>query len=93
GMVLPLSWTPTSASRLFPTMQGEILLEGLGPDLSQITFRGTYRPPFKDIGSSLDRTGLHRVAEATVKHFVDRLRTALLEHDLRDIAVNRAKIS
>lgn len=93
GMVLPLSWTPTSASGLFPTMQGEILLEALGPDLSQITFRGTYRPPFRDIGSALDRSGLHRIAEATVKHFVDRLRTAILERDVRDIAVNRAKIS
>ena len=45
----------------------------VGPELSQIAMRGTYSPPLGPLGRALDRAVLHRVAEASVKGFVDRV--------------------
>lgn len=75
---IPVSWTATGPTRLFPTMDGELIIVGVGPADTQIIFRGTYRPPLGGLGEALDRALLHRVAEATVKHFVDRIGTAVM---------------
>jgi hypothetical protein len=76
---VPLTWEATGASGLFPRMEGELILAPLGPGNTQISFRGTYKPPLGAVGEVLDRALLHRVAEATVKNFVDRVRHAIVD--------------
>lgn len=80
---LPLTWKP--ASQLFPALEGELEAAPLGRDLTQIGLSARYKPPFGIVGSTLDRMFLHRVAEATVQDFVQRVATAVengwrLEH-------------
>jgi hypothetical protein len=72
-MLLPIVWEATGTPGLFPRMEAEVVLAALGPALTQLSLRGSYRPPLGPIGRVVDRTLLHRVAEASVKGFVDRV--------------------
>ena len=79
---VPLSWWATGTPGLFPTMDADLVAAALGPDLTQITFRGTYKPPLGVVGQVLDRTLLHRLAESSVKDFVDRIISELEAHGI-----------
>lgn len=70
---LPLSWWATGTPFLFPTMDAELVLASMGPELTQVGFQGTYKPPIGPVGRVLDNMVFHRYAEASVKHFVDRV--------------------
>jgi len=72
-MLLPIVWEATGRPGLFPRMEAEVVLAALGPGLTQLSLRGTYQPPLGPIGRVVDRALLHRVAEASVKGFVDRV--------------------
>ena len=76
-MLLPIVWEATGTLGLFPRMEAEVVLAALGPVLTQLSLRGSYRPPLGPIGRVLDRALLHRVAEASVKGFVDRVARAI----------------
>jgi len=75
---IPLSWRVTSAGRLFPQLEGDIEVAALGPNRSQLSVDARYRPPLALVGRALDRALLHRVAEATIKDFVDRVAERML---------------
>jgi hypothetical protein len=68
---IPLAWEATGTPGLFPKLDADLIVATVGPDLSQIAMRGTYAPPLGPLGRALDRAVLHRVAEASVKSFVD----------------------
>jgi hypothetical protein len=74
---IPLTWEATGFSRLFPSMNADLTLARLGPRITQLAFSGVYDPPLGAFGEALDRRTLHRVAEATVKRFTDRLGSAV----------------
>jgi len=79
-MLLPIVWEATGTPGLFPRMEAEVVLAAIGPLLTQLSLRGSYRPPLGPIGRVLDRALLHRVAEASVKGFVDRIARSLQTH-------------
>jgi len=70
---VPFAWEATGTPGLFPKLDADLIVAGVGPELSQISMRGTYAPPLGPLGRALDRAVLHRVAEASVKSFVDRI--------------------
>lgn len=74
---LSISWTATGPTALFPRMDADLMIQPLGPDLTQLSFQGSYTPPFGVAGVLLDRWVLHRVAEASVKNLVDHVAKAL----------------
>jgi len=74
---LPVTWEAAGATSLFPEMSADMIFSAVGDDLTQVKFQGTYEPPLGSVGRLLDRAMLHRVAEASVKNFVDRIITAL----------------
>jgi hypothetical protein len=74
---LPMSWKATGPTRLFPSLEADLEVASLGPRRTQISISGRYRPPLGPLGRMLDRAMLHRVAEATVKDFLDCVGTAL----------------
>lgn len=86
---LPMSWTATGPTQLFPSLEADLEVASLGPSRTQISISGRYRPPLGPLGRMLDRAMLHRVAEATVKDFLDRLGTAL---DVRVRATARGRL-
>jgi hypothetical protein len=75
--LLPFTWRPTSGNGLLPDLDGDIELGPLGPGRTQLALSARYRPPLGTLGRAVDRVLLHRVAEATVKDFLDRLADAL----------------
>ncbi len=70
--ILPMSWTPAGLEGLFPSLDADIELGALGPTRTQLSISARYTPPLGAFGRVLDRAVLHRVAEATVKDFLDR---------------------
>jgi len=71
--LLPLTWRATGPERLFPLFEADVEIAALGPSRTQLSISARYRPPFGALGRALDRALLHRVAEATVKDFLDRV--------------------
>lgn len=74
---IPITWEATGTPGLFPKMEADLTIARVGPDLTQLALRGSYDPPLGAVGRVLNRTLLHRVAEASVKAFVDRIAAAL----------------
>ncbi len=72
-LAIPIVWEATGARALFPRLEGELLIAALSTNLTQLALRGSYVPPFKQVGRALDRVVLHRLAEASVKSFVERI--------------------
>ncbi|MEX0757375.1 MAG: hypothetical protein WD204_05450 [Acidimicrobiia bacterium] len=68
----PVRWRATGATHLFPHMDAELVLSPLG-ESTHVEFRGVYTPPMGPVGAILDRVALHRLAEATVRNFLERL--------------------
>jgi hypothetical protein len=74
---IPMSWIATSASALFPRMDAEVVVSPAHSSMTNLEFRGSYRPPLEGVGRLLDRIALHRIAESTVRNFLDRLVSAV----------------
>src|SRR4029453_15692434 len=62
---------------LLPRLDADIELGSLGEDRTQLAISARYRPPLGVVGRAVDRVLLHRVAEATLKDFLDRLGQAI----------------
>lgn len=71
--LLPMSWRATGPERLFPQLDADLEIAPLGPQRTQLSISARYRPPLGTLGRALDRAMLHRVAEATIKDFLDRV--------------------
>jgi hypothetical protein len=69
--LLPLRWRPEGLERLVPALDADLEIAGLGAGRTQLAVSASYRPPLGLVGRAMDRALLHRVAEATIKDFVD----------------------
>ena len=74
---LPVTWRATGPRGIFPSLEGELEVAALGRHLTQLGLSARYKPPFGLVGQYLDRALLHRVAEATIRDFVERVAVAL----------------
>jgi hypothetical protein len=77
GLVYPVHWIANGAASIFPELQADLVLSQLGMDRTTLTLDGTYDPPLGRVGRVLDRALLGRVAEATVRDWVDRVAEAV----------------
>ena len=71
--LLPMTWRAAGPERLFPQLDADLEIAALGPQRTQLAISARYRPPLGALGRVLDRALLHRVAEATIKDFLDRV--------------------
>ena len=78
--VLPMTWRAAGHAWLFPRLEADLEVAPLGVDRTQLSMSASYRPPMGTMGRALDRALLHRVAEATVKDFLDGV-GAQLSHE------------
>ena len=77
GFVVPLTWKATGLANFFPVLQGDLELAPLGSDHCRVTLSASYLPPFGDLGRTLDRALLHRVAQSTLRSFLARVAASL----------------
>ena len=73
GLVYPIRWSATGAGVLFPVLNADLKLAHVGSDQTTISLEGTYEPPLGPLGRAVDRIMLRKVADATIKAWVDRL--------------------
>jgi hypothetical protein len=71
---LPLAWEPAG---LLAGLDAVLELGALGPARTQLAISARYQPPEDPAGQPADRFLAHRVAEATLKDFLDQLGQAI----------------
>jgi hypothetical protein len=81
---LPLTWEPVGLEGVLPRLEANIELGSLGEDRTQLAISARYRPPLGVLGRTVDQVLLHRVAEATVKDFLDRVGRAIKDQAVTD---------
>lgn len=73
-VVIPIRWIATGVGGdLFPTLEANLDLRAESAESTAVTLVGSYEPPFGRPGAVLDHFVMHRLAERTLQHFVDRL--------------------
>jgi hypothetical protein len=83
GLSYPVHWSAVGARILFPELTADLILSNDGKGATKLTLRGTYRPPMGPLGRIADRALLGRIAEATVRSWMDRLAEALNSENQR----------
>jgi hypothetical protein len=78
GLIYPLSWSAVGSENLFPHLTADLILAHVGHSKTRIVLDGTYQPPLGPLGRVIDRALLRRVAESTVRSWVDRLAESLM---------------
>lgn len=76
--VLPLHWEAAEGPGLFPSLDADLEIAPMGAGATQLAVSARYVPPLGRLGRVIDRALLHRVAEATIKDFLDGVRDAVL---------------
>jgi len=70
---LDLHWTAASGTSLLPAMEATLSVYPLTPRETQVDFHGRYRPPLGPLGSVVDGLVGHRIAEVSLRGFVDHV--------------------
>ena len=75
---LALRWEVRGlGGRLFPVLDADLTLTSAETNATVLALAGVYRPPLGSLGAELDRLVLHRLAEATIRDFLQRVAAAL----------------
>jgi hypothetical protein len=75
---LALRWEVRGAGgSLFPVLDADLVLTPAAENKTMLTLAGTYRPALGGLGAEVDRLILHRVAEATIRNFLNRVASAI----------------
>ena len=76
--VFPIRWHASEHPGLFPALDADLEVAALGPTRTQIAVSARYAPPLGALGRAIVRAVLSRVAEATLKDFLDRVADAIV---------------
>lgn len=76
---LPMTWEAAQAPWLFPRLDGLLGVSRVGPELCQLWLEGSYRPPLGRPGQLIDHALLYRVADATIRRFLEHVARGLVE--------------
>jgi hypothetical protein len=71
--VIPIAWRPTAEHSMLPALEGDLEVAPLGDDRAQLAISASYKPPLGWVGAVSDRALMRRVAEATIKDFLDHV--------------------
>ena len=74
---IPLSWSASGPAGVFPALDADLEVARLEDSRCQLAISARYEPPLGAIGRAMDRALLARVAEATLKDFLDRVRDSI----------------
>ena len=72
-LMLPVTWEAVGGPPLFPRMEGTIHVQPDQAGNTKLTLNATYDPPLGKLGELLDTAVMHRVAQATMRDFLERL--------------------
>ena len=72
-----LGWSASGPGGMFPALDADLEIASLEDGSCQLAISARYEPPLGVVGRAIDRTVLARVAEATLKDFLDRVRDSI----------------
>lgn len=72
-VMLAVSWEAVGGPPLFPRMEGTLHVQPEESESTRLTLNARYDPPLGKLGELIDRALMHRVAQATIKDFTERL--------------------
>jgi hypothetical protein len=78
GLAVPIAWRAAAHAELYPTLEATIRLERTERlDRCRLRLDGTYRPPGGRLGVAVDQALMRRVADASLRDFLERLSAGL----------------
>jgi len=80
-LMLPVSWEAVGGPPLFPRMEGTIHVQPDQAGYTKLTLNARYDSPLGKLGELIDVAIMHRVAQATIRDFLERL-VGMLESQL-----------
>lgn len=86
---MPIRWEAATLSGLFPILDGNLELSPVDETTCRLSLVASYRPPLDGVGRRLDRVAFHRVAESTVRSFLELLSARLQEAPVEQEGVVR----
>jgi hypothetical protein len=75
---LDFTWQAAQSAGFFPTMEATLTAYALSPEETHLDLHGRYRPPLGTLGTAIDATVGHRVAEATLLRLLRDVRTEII---------------
>jgi hypothetical protein len=88
--IFPFRWSASGLAGLFPALDADLEVAPLGAESTQLAISARYVPPLGKVGRLIDRAVLSRVAEATVKDFLDRVAAAVIAETAGGLEPTRA---
>ncbi|HEY7401612.1 MAG TPA: hypothetical protein VH989_12045 [Actinomycetota bacterium] len=82
---IPFRWVAASHAGLFPSLDADLEVAPLG-DRTQLSISARYIAPFGAVGRVIDRAILSRVAEATLKKFLDGVADVIVQAHMAQLA-------
>jgi hypothetical protein len=70
---MPVYWEAETRPKFFPTMRGELMAVPVGEEETGLSLSRAYRPPLGIFGRVLDRLVGFRVAQLTMRWFLEDL--------------------
>ena len=74
---IPIGWSASGPVGVFPALDADLEVAELEDGRCQLAISARYEPPLGAVGRAIDRALLARVAEATLKDFLDRVRDSI----------------
>jgi hypothetical protein len=71
GILVAFSWEARGAESLMPRLYADLEVAPFGADQAALELRGWYEPPARFFGRMADKLLLHRLAESTVRAFLE----------------------
>jgi hypothetical protein len=70
GLLVATLWQATGVPALFPTMEADLSISRLGELQTYLSLDGRYRRPLGVVGEHVDDLLLHRIAERSIRAFL-----------------------
>ena len=70
-----LVWEPIDHGDVYPAITADLEIEPIDEKRTMISLLASYEPPLGRIGAVVDRVAMHRIAEAALARFFERLTT------------------
>lgn len=73
GVTVHVGWKAAQRAELYPELDGHLRAEPGAASGTTLRFDARYVPPAGRLGATVDRAFMHRVAQASVEDFADRV--------------------
>lgn len=77
SVIVPMRWDPIAFERLLPVLDADLELLSLGEGHCRLGISGRYQVPLAQLGVTLDRLAMHRVAEAALRRLLTEITDTL----------------